>query len=128
MAILLTIDVPDIATVLQSFNTIRIKRSTTGEAGVYSLITSNTPVAATLLAPNAANYNVAGKTLGIVRDLAAQVNVVFTGVDPLTVDQVVTQINAAVGAAIASNEANKLRLTSTITGTQSKLEIKDGNA
>jgi len=124
----LSINVTGIEEVLLSFNVIRIKRSTTGVDGTYSFLTNNVPVAATLLAPLAGNYNLLGKTLQLHLDQDPLVSVLFTGLDPLTVPQVMDQINAAVGAAVAFDDANHLRLTSTRTGTISKVEIVGGSA
>lgn len=128
MAIRLSINVRDTAAVLASFTSIRVKRSTTGESGAYSLITAAAPAAAYLHASVAESYSVVGKTLSILRDSHAQVDVLFTGVGSLTAAQVATQVNAAVGTTIATVESSALRLTSTITGTASKLEILASSA
>lgn len=129
-AVKLNITVRDVDSVMTSFNVIRIKRSITGETGEYNLITANAPAAATLLAPNAEPYDVVGKTLQILRDSHAQVDVLFTGGvgDLLSAAQVASQINAEVGVVIGADESGTLRLSSTITGTQSKMEIVGGSA
>lgn len=124
----LTISVSGIDQVLLNFNVIRIKRSTTGVNGTYNLLTANAPVAASLLAPTSGNYSVAGQTLKIFVDQEPRVDILFTGIGDLTVPQVVDQINTALGASIASDEANQLKLTSTTTGTGSKIELLDGGA
>jgi hypothetical protein len=66
--------------------------------------------------------------LSLKIDQGAQVDVLFTGLAPLSTDQVVTQINAAVGAIVATNDHNVLRLTSTLTGTVSKIVAVGGSA
>lgn len=124
----LNISVSGVDQVLLNFNVIRIKRSTTGVNGTYDLLTANTPAPAVLTAPNTGNYAVAGKTLKILVDQGSQVDILFTGLDPLTVPQVVDQINVALGATIASDVANQLVLTSTVDGTGSKIELGDGSA
>ena len=124
----LNISVSGIDQVLLNFNVIRIKRSTTGVDGTYSLLTADAPAPATLTAGNAGNYDVAGKTLKIFVDQGAQVDILFTGLSPLTVPQVVGQINTALGASIASDVGNTLVLTSTTTGTASRIELVDGSA
>jgi hypothetical protein len=124
----LSITVTGIDTVLLTYNVIRVKRSTTGIDGTYSLLTANAPAPATLTAPSPGNYDVAGKTLQLLVDQGGQIDVLFTGLTPLTVPQVVDQINTAVGEVIASDESNYLKLTSTNNGTASKIEIVGGSA
>jgi hypothetical protein len=128
MAVTLTINVGGIDDVLVSFNAIQIKRSITGVNGVYNLITANSPAAATLTAPNPGNYPVVSKTLQLRVDHGAQVDIIFTGTDPLTTAQVVDQINTAMGATVAADVANVLVLTSTNTGTGSVVEVVGGGA
>lgn len=127
-AVRLNISVRDVASVLESFTHVRVKRSTDGSGGTYNLITDSIPTKAKLLAPLAGTYNLSGKTLSLIRDSHTQVDVLFTGLDPLTVAQAANQINAAVGVAIASVSGTRLQLESTITGTASKLKIVGGSA
>lgn len=127
-SIKLRITVRDIAAVLGSYDVIRVKKSTTGEGGPYSYITDTAPTAAQLVAPTDESYNVVGKTLQILRDSHAMVEVTFTGTDPLTAATVVSQINTEVGVGIASIEGDSFKLTSTITGSSSKMEIAGGTA
>ena len=124
----LTISVTNIADIMASFNAIRIKRSTTGISGTYDLLTANAPEHAALLAPTAGNYDVVGKTLKLQIDQNDEVDVLFTGIGILTVPQVVSQINVALGATIASDSSNHLLLTSVLTGTISKIIVVGGDA
>lgn len=124
----LNISVSSIDQVLLNFNVLRIKRSTTGVDGTYTLLTADAPAPATLTAANTGNYDVAGKTLKILVDQNPQVDILFTGLSPLTVPQVVDQINTALGDTIASDVGNALVLTSTTNGTGSKIELLDGSA
>jgi hypothetical protein len=124
----LVISVSDISVILASFNVIRVKRSTTTEDGVYSLLTANAPIAATLTAPNAGNYTVAGLVLQLEYDSSAQIDVTFTGGAPLTAADVAAQINTAVGVVVAYDDAGTLRLTSPTTGTISRVEIIGGSS
>jgi hypothetical protein len=128
MAINLTIFAGDISQVLLSFDVLRVERSTTGDTGPYSEITAPAATAATLVGPNAGSFNLVGLTLEVKVDNDATVLITFTGVNPLTTTQVVDQVNTALGASIATDDANRLRLTSTITGTASKMEIIGGTA
>lgn len=125
----LSITVTGIETVIQTYDAIRVKRSVTGIDGTYSLLTANAPTSAALTAPLPGNYDVVGKTLQLLVDQLGQLDIQFTGgVDPLTVPQVVEQINTAVGEVVASDVGNYLNLTSTNTGTASKIEIVGGSA
>lgn len=127
MAINLDISAGDIATVIASFDVIRVERSTTLDTGPFTEITAPTAQAATLTGA-AGTFTVTGLTLSLILNNGTQVDVTFTGTNPLTTDQVVAQINAAVGVNIASNVANVLVLTSNLTGTASRLEIIGGAA
>lgn len=127
-AVRLSLSVSGIETVLQSFNVIRVKRSTTGIGGTYTAITDNAPAPAQLVAPQAGNYDVASKTLQIKVDSDAQVDVLFSGLNPKTAAQASDEINTAVGSVIAADVAGTLVLTSTQLGTASKMEIVGGGA
>jgi hypothetical protein len=129
MSVVLTISVPDVSTVLQTFSHIRVKRSTGAIDDPYALITANSPAAGTLLAPTGGNYDVEGKTLSFKIDGQSQVDVLFTGsLAPLTTAEVVDQINTEVGEVVASDDNDALRMTSTQTGTGSSVEIIGGSA
>jgi len=124
----LTITVSDITSVMSSFDVIRIKRSITGIDGVYGLITADTPQPAHLQPPTPGPWAVVSKTLKLKVDSNPEVSIIFTGTNPLSAAAVAPQINDAVGAAVASEVAGVLHLTSTLTGTKSKLEITGGAA
>jgi len=135
MAVTLTINVGNIESALASFNVIKLKRSTTGVAGVYKEITALTPVAAELVAPSAGNYDVVSKTLQFVIDRDPQINLIFVDPPvpaapgaPLTAQQVADQINSAVGDTVAYDDAGTLRLTSNDTGLASQVKIVGGGA
>jgi hypothetical protein len=127
--ITLDIFVSDPAAALASFDVIQVERSTTGLAGPFSPLTKLAPAsAATLLAGIPGPYNVGGKTLQLKVDSAPTVSITFAGAGNRTVDQVVDDINAAISPDVASDDAGRLRLTSTLLGTASKLEIVGGSA
>lgn len=119
--------VDDIVSAMLSYDTIRVQRSTS-ETGPWSEITSLAAEAATLLSNQDSPYDVVGKTLTLQIDSASEEDIVFTGgVDPISVDSVAAQINA-VFPGVASDDGGKLRLTSALTGTQSKVYIVGGGA
>jgi len=122
----LTVYVDSIADIMTSFDAMRIRRSTS-QSGPWTEITAVAAAAAVLQGSVAGPFALATKILQFKLDSLPQTNITFTGTDPLTVDQAAAQINA-VHAGIASNVSNKLKLTSLLTGTQSKLEIVGGSA
>ena len=124
----LVINVSDIAVVLGSFDVIRIKRSTTGVTGPFSLLTADVPAKASLTAPTAGNYTVVGKQLQFEYDAQPLVDVTFTGTAPLTAAMLATQINIAAAATVAFDDSGTLRLTSPTTGTISRVEIIGGDS
>ena len=98
------ISVSDPDAALAVFDVIRVLRSRTLAAGPYELTTSATAVAATLLAPTTGTYNVVGRTLSLLIDSDPQVDILFTGTDPLTAAEVATQIDAAAFGGLDLNE------------------------
>lgn len=127
-SITLNLFVSDIAAALASFDVIRIRRSIAGEGGPYTEITAPAATSASLLSTNSGPYSVSGNTLSLKVDSQPQVDVVFSGVDPLTVNQVVSQINDAVGSAVASEVGGAVQLESLLSGTVSKMEVVGGSA
>lgn len=128
MAINLKIFAGDISAVLLSFDVIRVERSTTGDAGPYTELTAPVASAATLLGTGTSGFNVNGLSLDIKVDNNPTTSITFSGTDPLTIAQVVDQINTALGGSLAVNDSNRVRITSTSTGTASRLEIIGGSA
>jgi hypothetical protein len=122
----LEIFVDDIADVMSSFNSIRVRRSTS-ESGPWTEITAAAAAAAVLLGTHSSPFGVVGLTMQLAVDSQAQEDIIFTGVDPLSVDLVAVQINA-VFPGVASDDGGVLRLQSLLTGTQSKLYLPGGGA
>lgn len=127
-SVTLRISVSDPDATISAFDAIQVLRSRTTADGPYELTTANVPAAAKLLAPDPGLYTVVGKTLGLLIDDDAQLDVVFTGTDPLTAAQVAAQINTAAGKTIAADAAGFLELTSTNPGSGSVVEIAAGSA
>jgi hypothetical protein len=123
------ISVADIDVAIAAYDSIRVRRSRTLIGGPYELTTANAPTSAQINAPIVGPYNVSGKTFSLLVDGDPQLDVLFTGVDPLTTADVAAQINTAAGDTIAFDGAGgELELISTITGTASKLEVATGTA
>jgi len=127
-SIRLRISVEDIESVIASFDVIRVKKSVTSISGPYEYITAEDATPASLLAVNAGSYNLVGKILSLIIDGQDQVDVLFTGSGLLSAAQVVSQINAELGATIAAVEGSKVRLTSLTLGTESVINILVGSA
>lgn len=128
MAINLSIFIGNPAAVLGSFNRLRVERSTDGVDGPYTEITAPSATAASLLAANGGSLALVGLTLELKIDNAAPVEVTFTGTNPLTPAQIVTQINTAFPSDIATEVATKVQLTSPLTGTGSRVLVVGGSA
>jgi hypothetical protein len=127
-AVNLTISVSGVDQVLLSFNVIRIKRSKDGVGGTYLPITDLTPQPAELVAPLPGNYAVDAKYFRFFIDAEPITEVLFSGSNPLTAAQCADQINNAFGDTIAYDDSGTLRMTSTLNGTGSKVEIEGGGA
>lgn len=119
--------VSDIVSAMASYDTMKLRRSLL-EVGPWTEITAPIATSATLTGTTDSPFTAVGLTLQLKVDSEAQVDVTFTGTDPLTVDQVVAQINTAVGSTVAFDDSGKVLLESTLTGTQSKMEIVGGSA
>jgi hypothetical protein len=124
----LTVTVSNIDSALALYDVIKVKRSTTGISGVYSDLTALTPQHATLQPVVGSPYNISGKSLQVVLDDRPQVNITFTGTDPLSASQLVMQLNTALGVAVAAEVGGQLVLTSLTLGTASKILIVGGTS
>jgi hypothetical protein len=106
-------------------------------ARVYSLSVFQYPISSYALSltgtvAEGAGYNVTGETLKVSVNDGATQTVTFTGVNPLTLAQVVTQVNAVLlGAKAYATVGSFLRLISgdAVTGDGgSKIKVLDGTA
>jgi hypothetical protein len=128
MPINLSIFTGDITVVLGSFNVLRVERSISGVVGPFVEITAPTATPASLTAPNGGSLAVSGLTLQIQISNEPPALVTFTGTNPLTPAQIVSQINAVFSPDIATEVTNHLKLTSPTTGTDSKVKILGGTS
>lgn len=118
-----TIHIDDPAEVAIIFDRIQVWRSAT-ELGTYSEITDNSETAATVDGTVEGPWNLNGQTLTIIVNGADPQSVVFAGTNPLSLEDVIDQIND-VFPGLASElptDTEKIRLRSTIVGTQSIIE------
>lgn len=128
-SVVLSLRVDDFRSVLDLYDSIQVWRSAT-KAGTYAEITAPEPVAAQLVGSVASPWNLNGQSLVLTLDGAASVTVTFAGTNPLSMQQVLAQINAVLpGRASQSIDPDdRLILTSTIFGTQSSIQVSGAAA
>jgi len=91
----------------------------------YADITADDSTAASLDGSVMGPWAISGQELEVILDGADSSSVTFTGTNPLTLSQVLDQINAVFPdlASEVPTDTGKIRLTSANTGTQSILEL-----
>lgn len=120
----LEIFVDNIDEVMETFDAIRVKRSTS-ETGPWEEITASTAQPARMTGTTLSPFNVSSTVLQIQVNSEDQVDITFTGINPISVDQVVSQVNAHF-TGLASDSVGHLKLQSLLTGTQSKIYLVGG--
>lgn len=125
----LDIHIDDLPTVLALFDVIEVWRSPE-ELGAYSEITAPELTPAMLVGTVQGPWNLNGLELDIVLNSADPVPVHFVGTNPLTIHDVITQINTLIPALASESGVgtNKLALTSPTTGTGSALTVSGAAA
>lgn len=106
------------------YDRIQVWRSAT-ELGEYTDITSNEPTPATMDGTVPGPWNIDGLSLSIILNNADPKIISFSGNEPIPLVTTLTQINLIIPG-LASEipvDTGKLRLTSSITGTQSVIQI-----
>ena len=123
-----TIHVDDPESVVAIFDRIQVWRSAT-QNGTYTDITANEDVSAQLDGVNYAPWSITGKALTVIADNATPRTIVFAGTDPISLDDVISQINSIFPGLASESTVTSgvIHLQSPITGTGSVLEIS-GNA
>jgi hypothetical protein len=120
--------VQDITTAVATFSRLRWWRSRTGQYGVYEAATSPALWAATLLGTMQEPHQLNGKVFNFKVGGTTTVAVTFAAVDPVSTATAAMEINNATGAVIATDEGGYLRLTTVDSGSNSSIEILDGDA
>ncbi len=131
MIIRLTTTLADVDGTLALYDRIQYWRSTSGQSGLYSEITSEDGSPATLLGTASAPFTLNGTSLNISLNNGDPVTVNFTGADPTNIETVVAAINAALPTPIATpspDDTSKLLLTNPVVGTQSVLLVSGSAA
>ena len=120
----LDIHIDDLATAMSLFDLIQVWKSTT-ELGTYAEATAAEDLPARLDGTVVGPWALVDLELVIVLNQADPVTVYFTGTDPLTIHDVITQINTLIPALAAESGTgtNLLRLTSPVLGTGSSMQV-----
>jgi hypothetical protein len=122
--------IDDISGALATFDSIRWWKSSTGVNGLYEQITAAAASSAVLTGTRDGNHYVNGKELRLRIDGVTEISHTFTGADPLTTAEAVTELlGVAAGTFVPSSSAgNLLVLTSATTGTGSSIEVLESEA
>lgn len=122
MSVRLLIPVPNIDTVIQQFDRIRVFRSIYGSAGPYEEITAVSPEAATLTGTKTGPFVVVGMESRWVVDRGAEQTVAMTGSDPLSATQIARLLVAAdIGLTAQDDGAGRLQISTVGAGTDNTL-------
>lgn len=123
--------VPEIANVLLNFDHIQVQRSKLGtpytDAAFITALTSSPPI---IVGTTEGDFHsLSGKDLKIKVNGGAEQSVTFVSVDPISLNNVIGEINGSITGLLADNDGTgKLRLTGGLSGTGGTLEITGGTA
>jgi hypothetical protein len=120
--------VRDISTALATYNRLRWHRSRDGSDGIYEAVTQGLPTAAVLDSVLKEPHQLNGKELKLKVDGASEIALTVVATDPVSTADLVSEILAATSLVIPSDASGLLRLTSVTTGTNSSIEVQDGDA
>lgn len=126
----LSIHVDRLNDVLALFDRIEVHRSIVGSGGPFVEITDPLgPTAAVVDGTEEGPFTLSGETLDFSVD-GTNYSVTFVGTDPLSITEVITQINAVLTniASEVPTDTDLLRLTSSTTGTGSTVEVSSSTA
>jgi hypothetical protein len=125
------ITVPELANVLSLFDRIEVQRSVAGPPtfGDAAFTTGLTATAAAFSGTEEGPFiGLQGQSLQLKVDEGTVQTVTFTAANPVSLSNVITEFNGVIVGAIASDDAGKLKITSSELGTDSVLEIIGGTA
>lgn len=129
MAINVNIEVPDIDTIITSYDQIKVYRSHYS-TGPFVEITSSVEASATLLGRTTGPLfpTLNGKDLSIKTKNIPSQTVTFITADPINIANVVIECNAAFSGTTAIADADRLRLTSNTTGADELIQILNSSS
>jgi len=121
--------VPDITSVLDTFDRIRWYRSRTGVDGLYEAATGPSATVAAVSGSLVGPFQVTGKTLSFRVNGLTKVDVAFSGSDPVSAANVAAAINLATGLVVAApNTDGTLKIPTVATGSAASIEILSSEA
>jgi hypothetical protein len=123
--------VPEIANILVNFDHIQVQRSKLGTPYTDAeFITAPAVTAPVIVGTTEGDFGALnGKTLKVKVNGGAEQMVTFVSADPISLTNVIGEINGAITGLTADNDGTgKLRLTGGLTGTGGTLEITGGTA
>lgn len=121
--------VPEIANILLNFDHIQVQRSKIGTPYADAeFITANLATAPVIVGTTEGDFHALnGKTLKVKVNGGAEQMVTFTAVDPISLANVIAEINGAITGLTADNDGTgKLELTGNLVGTAGTIEITGG--
>lgn len=126
MSTTLKLFVDDIAATLQSYSHMKVRRAP-AEAGPYTELTAATAQPAEIVGTATGPFTVSGTTLQLQINRGVPENIVFSGIDPLSIGAVCAQINA-VYPGLAQEVGGVIVLRTTDSGTAARIDILTGSA
>lgn len=123
----LTVFVEKLANVLSLFDSIAVERAP-ADTGPFVQITTPVASAATITGTVQGPFTVNGKTLIVKIDNGADQTFTFVTADPISSDDLADLINDTITSATASGSTQYLKLTTSGTGTGSRIDIVGGTA
>jgi hypothetical protein len=121
--------VPEIANVLSQFDSIQVQRSEAGSPYNDALfITADIAEAPAVTGSLEGPFTIQGRDLRLKVNGGAEQTVTFLSADPISIDNVISEVNSGTTGLVASSDGGKLRLTGDVSGTAGTVEITGGTA
>lgn len=118
----------DAVSLTGSFDRLRWFRSESGKGGHYTEISAEVAQPA-VVRGKSGGFAVSGQTLRLRFNGNTVHEITFSGTDPLTVDQVVDQLNGVIAATgLASNQGGELQIQTIATGTGASIQVLPSGA
>lgn len=129
--ITIRIYVSEIADVLLSFDKIQVQRSKLGSPYTdAAFVTAESPEAPVLTGTTEGDFaGLSGEQLKVKVNGGAEQSVTFVSADPISLNNVIGEINGAIADLTAANDGTgKLQLTGNLAGTGGTIEVTGGGA
>lgn len=120
--------VPDVASLLTTYNRIRWYRGRNGSSGAFEAATAAAVAPATLLGSAETPHQLNGKSLKLKINGVTVVTVNFTDPDPVSSVQAAAAVALATVLLTAVDEGGYLRITTVATGSGASIEVLESEA